>query len=225
MVDRVLVFDMDGVLLDVTRSYRATIVETVAHFTGKRIDNDVVQGYKNRGGYNDDWVLTRQACEDLGVPLALEEVTKVFNEYFLGVNGRPGLIEQERWIARPGLLETLAQRYQFAIFTGRYDFEIAPTLNRFGAGLRFEPIVRQGMGFEPKPAPDGLLHIASVYPGAELTFIGDTVDDAASAKAAGVRFIAVVAPGVPRYDEVRALHVEHGAAAVIDDINQLESVL
>ena len=30
-----LVFDMDGVLVDVTESYRETIVRTVEHFTGK----------------------------------------------------------------------------------------------------------------------------------------------------------------------------------------------
>ncbi|HBY60936.1 MAG TPA: HAD family hydrolase, partial [Solibacterales bacterium] len=181
--------------------------------------------YKNRGGFNDDWVLSRQACEDLGVTVTLDRVTEVFNEFFLGVDGREGLIRREKWIARPGLLEDLASRYKFAIFTGRYDFEIAPTLDRFARHLTFDPIVRQGMGFAPKPAPDGLLHIASLYPGAALTYLGDTVDDALSAKAAGIRFIAVVSPEVPRYDEVRALHREHGAAAVIDDINHLENVL
>ncbi|HBY59612.1 MAG TPA: hypothetical protein DEH78_07295, partial [Solibacterales bacterium] len=77
MVERVLVFDMDGVLLDVTGSYRATIVATVEHFTGRRIDNDVIQSYKNRGGFNDDWVLSRQACEDLGVTVTLDRVTEV----------------------------------------------------------------------------------------------------------------------------------------------------
>ena len=34
----ILVFDMDGVLAEVTESYRQAIVETVFHFTGQRID-------------------------------------------------------------------------------------------------------------------------------------------------------------------------------------------
>ncbi len=41
---------MDGVLAEVTESYRQAIVETVAHFTGKRIERDSIQDYKNRGG-------------------------------------------------------------------------------------------------------------------------------------------------------------------------------
>ena len=35
--EQVLVFDMDGVLVEVTESYRETIVQTVENFTGKTI--------------------------------------------------------------------------------------------------------------------------------------------------------------------------------------------
>ena len=34
----VLVFDMDGVLVDVTDSYREAIAQTVEHFTGFRFE-------------------------------------------------------------------------------------------------------------------------------------------------------------------------------------------
>ena len=34
MTQPILIFDMDGVLADVTESYRETIARTVAHFTG-----------------------------------------------------------------------------------------------------------------------------------------------------------------------------------------------
>jgi HAD superfamily phosphatase len=37
MARQLIVFDMDGVLVDVTESYRETIVRTVEHFTGARI--------------------------------------------------------------------------------------------------------------------------------------------------------------------------------------------
>ena len=33
-----LFFDMDGVLVDVSRSYRRAIEETVSHFTGREIE-------------------------------------------------------------------------------------------------------------------------------------------------------------------------------------------
>ena len=46
---RLIVFDMDGVLAEVTESYREAIVQTVEHFTGKRITRELIQEYKNRG--------------------------------------------------------------------------------------------------------------------------------------------------------------------------------
>ena len=49
---QVLVFDMDGVLVDVTDSYRETIVRTVEHFTRQRIERALIQEYKNAGGWN-----------------------------------------------------------------------------------------------------------------------------------------------------------------------------
>ena len=43
MPDGVLVFDMDGVLVDVTESYRETIRQTVRYFTGQEIGNERIQ--------------------------------------------------------------------------------------------------------------------------------------------------------------------------------------
>ena len=37
MSQPILIFDMDGVLVDVTESYRETIARTVEHFTGRRL--------------------------------------------------------------------------------------------------------------------------------------------------------------------------------------------
>ena len=62
-----IVFDMDGVLVDVTESYRETIVKTVEHFTSQTISRDSIQEYKNQGGWNNDWLLSQKICRDLGV--------------------------------------------------------------------------------------------------------------------------------------------------------------
>jgi phosphoglycolate phosphatase-like HAD superfamily hydrolase len=39
---------MDGVLVDVTESYRETIARTVERFTGAAITREKIQEYKNR---------------------------------------------------------------------------------------------------------------------------------------------------------------------------------
>ena len=55
---------------------------------------------------------------------------------------------------------------------------------------------------EPKPAPDGLLDIMAAHPDCTLTYVGDTVDDARSARAAGVRFVGIAQPRNPRHEYV-----------------------
>jgi HAD superfamily phosphatase len=221
---KLLVFDMDGVLVDVSESYREAIQQTVAHFTGQRITRESIQDWKNRGGWNDDWALSTAIIRDAGVQADYDAVVKHFQTIFHG-NGSNGLIMRERWIARAGLLERLSERFQLALFTGRLRWEAELTLRRFAPALRFEPIVGAGDVPNHKPAPDGLLHISKLIPESGLWYIGDTVDDARSAKAAGVPFIGIASPTSERRDELVSLLRAEGAKAVLDDINQLEGVL
>ena len=52
-----------------------------------------------------------------------------------------------------------------------------------------------------------------------------TIDDARASKAAGVPFIGIAARANPRYDELVSLLHGEGAAAILDDINSLETVI
>src|SRR5215470_12054105 len=101
-----IVFDMDGVLVDVTESYRETIRHTVRHFTGEEISYGLIQDYKNAGGWNNDWLLSQKIAYDLGVNVDYARVVEYFQQIFLGDHGT-GLILRERWLGRPGLLERL----------------------------------------------------------------------------------------------------------------------
>lgn len=224
MSDQLLVFDMDGVLVDVSESYRETIARTVKHFSGVDLTRRQIQDYKNQGGWNDDWKLSHHAIAEAGVDVPLERVIDYFQSIFLG-NGTDGLILRERWVARPGVLERLNRRFRFAVFTGRPKAEAELTLRRFAGDVVFHPVIGMHEVENHKPAPDGLLHIGKLLPRAELWYVGDTVDDARSAKAAGVPFIGIAAPTSARREELCALLREEGARAVLDDINQLEDAL
>ncbi len=213
----VLVFDMDGVLVDVRESYRETIVQTVRHFSGKTITRELIQEYKNSGGWNNDWALTQRILRDLGYQVGYDSVVTEFNKLFVGENDREGLVRRERWIARDGLLERLSERFQLAIFTGRMRWEADITLGRFAQSIRFDPIICADNVTEPKPLPEGLLKIASAAPGKRLLYFGDVVDDARAAKAAAVPFVGVGEQGAQLRQE--------GAIAAIDDINQIEELL
>jgi phosphoglycolate phosphatase-like HAD superfamily hydrolase len=213
---QMLVFDMDGVLVDVTESYRETIVKTVEHFTGKAISRDSIQEYKNQGGWNNDWLLSQKICHDLGVDLPYSDVVEYFNYLFLD----QGMIHRERWLPRDGLLDRLGERFDFAIFTGRTTEEAEITLTREGVRDRFLLVSANDVECE-KPAPDGLLKIAAMHPGKKLLYIGDTVDDARCAKAAYVPFIGIAARHSPRREELMELLRLEGAIQVIEDVNEI----
>lgn len=219
-----LVFDMDGVLVDVTESYRAAIVETIRHFTGFTPTAEAIQDWKNLGGYNNDWVLCHHFCRELGFEIPYEAVVGYFNSVFFGEND-DGLIRREGWVPRDGLLERLAARYRLAIFTGRNRRELEATLNRFLREPWFDPTITTDDVANGKPAPDGLIEIRRRTGAPIAAFLGDTVDDAASARAAEVPFIGIAAATAPGRDRlVEALRAA-GAVAVIENVNEVEEVL
>ena len=224
MSDQLLIFDMDGVLVDVTESYRETIQRTVEHFTGRRISRAEIQDWKNRGGWNDDWALSHRLITDAGVDLEFQAAVDYFNSIFHG-NGSDGLILRERWIARDGLFERLCEKFRLAVFTGRLRWEAELTLKRCAPHLRFAPIVGADDVTRPKPAAEGLLKICNECLPAQHWYIGDTVDDARCARKAGAPFIGIAAPSNPRYDELVDVLKAEKAVAILDDINQIERVV
>jgi HAD superfamily phosphatase len=148
-----------------------------------------------------------------------------FNEFFFGSNGTEGLILREKWLAHAGALERLAERFDLAIFTGRRRFEAQPTLDRYAPHLRFHPVVCADNVANLKPSPEGLLKIIELAPGRKLWYVGDNVDDARSARAAGVLFIGIASKTHLRYHELVQLFRSENAASVIESINELEAVL
>jgi len=66
----IIVFDIDGVLIDTSRSFRCAVSRTVQYYmteilgykdTGILIEPEEVQLFKLAGGFNDDWILSQSA--------------------------------------------------------------------------------------------------------------------------------------------------------------------
>ncbi len=228
MVDRprpdVIVFDMDGVLVEVGESYREAIRETVLHFTGETVSHDLIQDFKNQGGWNNDWLLSHRLIADRGAKVEYADIVEYFNRIFLGENG-DGLILREKWIPSTDLLRNLEKLATLAIFTGRAKYEADATLGRYANSVRFDPIITDESVANPKPAPDGLELIKQRYPRKQIWYLGDTVDDARSAQSAGVAFVGVSMKANPRYAEIAGTLYDNGAFTVIEDVNQLEGLI
>jgi HAD superfamily phosphatase len=220
-----IVFDMDGVLVDVTESYRQTIVETVRHFSGREISRDSIQDYKNQGGWNNDWALSQKILADLGVDVEYGVVVEEFQRLFFGENN-DGLMQREVWIDRTNTLERLSETWSFSVFTGRLRDEAQMTLDRFAKHLTFRPVVGDDDVSRSKPDPEGLAKIRSgLAAKTPVYYLGDTLDDARAAAGAGVPFIGVGHGRDAGHAKTVELMREAGAVAIIESINELEGVL
>ena len=223
-MDSIIVFDMDGVLAEVTESYRESIVQTVRYFTGKTVTRDAIQDYKNQGGWNNDWALSQKIAADFGTQIDYDTVIEKFNEYFLGEDGN-GLVTRESWFPKPGLLERLGETYGLALFSGRLRYEADITLRRFAPSVTFDPTIFADDVAAAKPAPDGLFAIQRLKPGHKLLYVGDTVDDARCARAAAVPFIGIAAHTHTKRDELIRLFQQENAAAIFENVNEIEGAL
>jgi HAD superfamily phosphatase len=227
-----LFFDMDGVLIDVSRSYRRAIEETVGHFTGRQVVPGTVQRYKNDGGFNDDWKLTHAIITDTSMEVPFARVKEEFQKRYRGRNW-DGFIAEEPALLSDRTLRRLTDSVPLmGIVTGRPKAEARWTLKRFGWRKHFPLLVprerHEGRG---KPNPFPLQHALSILNAAgrpteptDAAYVGDSVDDMAAARAAGLWAIGVTPPYVD-HDDHAALLRERGAHTVIDDVEDLPELL
>ena len=220
----VIIFDVDGVLVDTRGSFQRTTLETVKFFTKQRVTARQLHAWKNRPGFNDDWKLSTAWVNELGHKLAYEEVKTKFQQIYWGPDGR-GNVTREKWLLAKPKIARLAKLAELAIFTGRIWRELDFTLDRNKMRGVFQTIVTTEDVANPKPAPDGLLKILNGRGPDEALYLGDNVDDALAAQSAKVPFLGVLPKtGHERRERSTRLR-ELGALAILSDVNELEGWL
>lgn len=219
-----VVFDMDGVLVDVRESFHRTILQTVRHFTGRRVRRAEIQEWKNRSGYNDDWKLTTDWIRSLGDRASYDEVKRQFEGFYWGQKGK-GNVTRERWLLARGRLRRWARRVELAIFTGRSRRELQHTLERFGVERYFPKTVTMDDVKRPKPYPEGLLRILDGGDPSAALYLGDNIDDALAAQRCRMNFVAVLPHSSQSHRLCAARLRRAGARIILDNVNELEKWL
>lgn len=219
-----IIFDVDGVLVDVRGSFHRSTLQTVRFFTGKRVTLAELQRWKSRSGYNDDWVLSTAWVKSLGGKAEYAEVKEKFIEYYWGTDG-PGNVTREEWLLSKPFMTRLSKKAELALFTGRTRKELDYTLDRLKVRKFFKTIVTVEDVTEPKPNPEGLFRILDGRDPQSAIYVGDSVDDALSSRAAKIPFVGVLFGRGQARRERRKLLEHHGAVAVLQDVGRLASLL
>lgn len=219
--EKLLIFDIDGVLVDVTGSYREAAKQTAEFFTKKRVTLQEIQAYKNKGGFINDWNLTEAIIKNKGFSIDKEKIINKFQEYYSTFK------KNEKWILDKNLLNELSKSYKLAVFTGRPRNEAVEVLKNNNAFDYFICLVAMEDVEKEKPDPEGLIKIIKILSGFKIKdalYFGDTIDDMKAALSSNVKGIGVLPPS-DKSEKLRNLLLKNGAKAVIEDINQIRSVL
>lgn len=219
---KLVIFDVDGVLVNVEGSFHRSIIDTVHHFTGHRPTYADIQTWKRQSGYNDDWRLSTDWVNSLGAKVEYAKVKRQFQKFYWGVDGKRGNVMRERWLVPKRRLERWAKRAELNLFTGRTRRELKFTLERFSVAHLFRRVVTMDDVERLKPDPEGLHFLLDGKQPEEALYLGDVLDDALAAKSARVPFLGVLALG-SEARRVRGKQLrDNGARALLDNANELE---
>jgi HAD superfamily hydrolase (TIGR01548 family) len=222
---KIITFDVDGVLIDVRGSYWRSAIETVRQLSGKRVTYKELYKWKAKPGHNDDWRLTSNWVTALGRPTSYKQARAAFEKIYWGINGKPGNVRNEKFVVTPKQVERWAKRFELNLFTGRTRKEFAYTFDRWPAGKYFRRVMTMDDVRKRKPDPEGLLKILGKRDRGSALYVGDNVDDALAAQAAGVAFVAILPRGSIRYRKNAARFRELGALAILPSIVALDGWL
>ncbi len=205
-MEKVLVFDVDGVIVDVSQTYHVAIKKTVEHYLGKEIPLEQIKELKFKFGINNDyyvsyaivayfkWNVPFEKIVELSkeyknavahklrelyrIPLTVEEITETFIRFFDKIK------DNERLLIEPFIFEWLKRKkYRLGVLTGRPKEDVIYTFKKFNLLDKFDVIVHDDTLSDislRKPNPYALKYTLEKLGAAgqeEKYYFGDTISD------------------------------------------------
>ena len=195
-----VIFDVDGVLIDVRNSYREAVRKSVEIVIGKKILRKEVDEVKKMIGMNNDWdaafVLLKKKQ---GKAVKFGKINRKSDEYrklkdvFQGLY-QGGLMKKEKpLVSRKFFEELKKKKLKLGIVSGRPRNELAFVLKKEGFGKFFgkKAVIAMEDCVEQKPSGKPLLKVLKTLNAKNALYVGDSVDDVLAAKNAGIKSVFV----------------------------------
>lgn len=172
---RGIIFDVDGVIVDVSQSYHYAIKHTAEHFLKREVPLQEVLRIKFSRGINNDWLATFEVIKEFGGEAKLEDIVEVFNQFYLSLRDKERLILQRDFFER---LKNLG--YPLGIVTGRPREDMAYLLERFNLYPYFDFVVDEDSIPQEelrKPHPYALHFCVETLDLDAGVYVGDSIAD------------------------------------------------
>jgi HAD superfamily phosphatase len=249
----IIVFDIDGVIRDVSKSYRRAIADTVEYFTAQayRPSMEDLDLLKSEGIWNNDWKvsqeLTYRYFEAQGqnretINLNYEDLVTFFQTRYRGTDpvNFNGYIQTEPLLVQKNYFEILStHRVGWGFFSGATRGS-AEFILKQRIGLE-NPILVAMEDAPEKPEPEGLfkvIHQISDHSQVNLPviYVGDTVADMYTVRKAQAQEpsrvwlgVGILPPHVLGDESKKANYTQTlkqaGAVTVMDNVEMLTPVV
>jgi phosphoglycolate phosphatase len=216
-----LVFDLDGTLVDSMRDLAESASEMTQAFGGTPLDTAAVAAMIGDGAA----ALVQRAIQASGATVAQDAGLARFLEIY-----DTRLLRHTRpYAGIPEALAALATTHRLAVLTNKPAAASQTILDGLDLAPRFDRVIGGDGPFPRKPDPAGLRALMADRPGEPTVLVGDSPVDEQAARAAGCTFVlARYGFGWTRYGAIPAttpfvLEEPSDLRAVIERVQQTPS--
>jgi HAD superfamily hydrolase (TIGR01548 family) len=196
-----VLLDMDGVLAEVSKSYRVAIERTCHAHGATSVNQQLISEWKVRGNANCDWTLSHNLIrsDPNGDPsVTFEQVKETFEDLYQGTDTVPGLCKLETLLPSRTTLDELKRRSRggIGIVTGRPKSDCDAFLrDHHLLDLVDASVCAEDGPNKPDPFPVvRCCQLLGVEPSPQVVLVGDTPDDVRAAVSAGCSAVGVLTP-------------------------------
>jgi histidinol-phosphate aminotransferase len=210
-----IMFDLDDTIVDTSQSFVKVVEKLVENYTGSPLKEGELSALKAEGGYNDDWIATKELINRRGYEADIEDIVLTAIPMYKEI-----AMDAETLICDLSVLEALRKRHRVFVVTGRCRVEYDPIW-----GSRLDPVFDQVycVGDRPhlhaKPSGDYLKACMKENNLSDAIYIGNSVDDVSSALS-----LRIEAFGVTTTLSAEQLKAS-GATRVLKSVDELKELL